>query len=91
MTGPNVRLADPLKAEAAAYARRLGVSLNALAAVALREYLDRRAPPSPWPAPAAAPAVPGVAAGVVVAKVGRNDPCPCGSGKKYKLCHGGAA
>jgi len=22
------------------------------------------------------------------AKVGRNDPCPCGSGKKYKRCHG---
>ncbi|HEX4869939.1 MAG TPA: SEC-C metal-binding domain-containing protein, partial [Moraxellaceae bacterium] len=22
------------------------------------------------------------------AKVGRNDPCPCGSGKKYKHCHG---
>jgi preprotein translocase subunit SecA len=24
-------------------------------------------------------------------KVGRNDPCPCGSGKKYKKCHGTAA
>jgi len=23
-----------------------------------------------------------------VPRVGRNDPCPCGSGKKYKLCHG---
>jgi preprotein translocase subunit SecA len=23
-----------------------------------------------------------------VPKVGRNDPCPCGSGKKYKACHG---
>jgi preprotein translocase subunit SecA len=23
-----------------------------------------------------------------VPKVGRNDPCPCGSGKKYKSCHG---
>jgi uncharacterized protein len=23
-------------------------------------------------------------------KVGRNDPCPCGSGKKYKQCHGKA-
>jgi len=21
-------------------------------------------------------------------KVGRNDPCPCGSGKKYKMCCG---
>jgi len=24
----------------------------------------------------------------VAAKVGRNDPCPCGSGKKYKKCCG---
>ncbi|NBU66901.1 MAG: hypothetical protein EBS52_06260 [Betaproteobacteria bacterium] len=24
-------------------------------------------------------------------KIGRNDPCPCGSGKKYKLCHGRVA
>ena len=26
-----------------------------------------------------------------VDKVGRNDPCPCGSGKKYKKCHGATA
>jgi preprotein translocase subunit SecA len=31
------------------------------------------------------PAAPFVRAG---GKVGRNDPCPCGSGKKYKHCHG---
>jgi preprotein translocase subunit SecA len=24
-------------------------------------------------------------------KIGRNDPCPCGSGKKYKSCHGSLA
>ncbi len=24
----------------------------------------------------------------MVPKVGRNEPCPCGSGKKYKMCHG---
>jgi preprotein translocase subunit SecA len=31
--------------------------------------------------------------GTIVAndKVGRNEPCPCGSGKKYKKCHGVAA
>jgi preprotein translocase subunit SecA len=23
-----------------------------------------------------------------VPRVGRNDPCPCGSGRKYKQCHG---
>ena len=26
--------------------------------------------------------------GAALPKVGRNDPCPCGSGKKYKACHG---
>ncbi len=25
---------------------------------------------------------------IVTKKIGRNDPCPCGSGKKYKMCHG---
>ncbi len=28
--------------------------------------------------------------GAATSKVGRNDPCPCGSGKKYKKCCGGA-
>ena len=32
----------------------------------------------------AAPAMPFVRGD----KIGRNDPCPCGSGKKYKHCHG---
>ena len=42
------------------------------------------APPSPPPAQAeaSAPFVRGER------KVGRNEPCPCGSGKKYKHCHG---
>ena len=30
----------------------------------------------------------GAPAPVHAGKVGRNDPCPCGSGKKYKKCHG---
>jgi preprotein translocase subunit SecA len=28
---------------------------------------------------------------VVGERIGRNDPCPCGSGKKYKKCHGADA
>jgi preprotein translocase subunit SecA len=59
----------------------------------------RRVPPPPPVAPAGrgpAPALssslgplgrPGAA---TVPEVGRNDPCPCGSGKKYKKCHGAA-
>jgi preprotein translocase subunit SecA len=38
--------------------------------------------PAPRTAPAAAPFV------REERKVGRNEPCPCGSGKKYKHCHG---
>jgi len=45
--------------------------------------------------PAAAPPLPGSQAtagsrGGAVPKVGRNEPCPCGSGQKYKKCHGAA-
>ena len=35
-------------------------------------------------------AAPGARSGTGGTKVGRNDPCPCGSGKKFKHCHGGA-
>ena len=53
------------------------------------------------PAPAGAALPPPMAAAAAAApqlipqragpKVGRNDPCPCGSGKKYKQCHGALA
>lgn len=39
--------------------------------------------------PAAAPASSNVYSFETKQKVGRNDPCPCGSGKKYKKCCGG--
>ena len=40
----------------------------------------------------AVPGVPGVPGGKTAdwSNVGRNDPCPCGSGKKFKKCHGAA-
>jgi preprotein translocase subunit SecA len=56
-----------------------------------------RMPPPPPMAPAGrgpAPALSssmgpiGRQAAATVPEVGRNDPCPCGSGKKYKKCHG---
>lgn len=40
-----------------------------------RDYFDPSAPPKQEPVR-------------VEPKIGRNDPCPCGSGKKYKQCHG---
>jgi preprotein translocase subunit SecA len=42
-------------------------------------------PAEPVPLPLAGAAAPMVRD---TPKVGRNDPCPCGSGKKYKQCHG---
>jgi len=49
-----------------------------------RRRRDREVTPTRSLRPAAAPAV----AAAARAKVGRNDPCPCGSGKKYKKCCG---
>jgi preprotein translocase subunit SecA len=47
------------------------------------------AAPSPGPSPMERASRPDGATVVrTQPKVGRNDPCPCGSGKKYKLCHG---
>jgi preprotein translocase subunit SecA len=43
--------------------------------------------PKPQPAPAPVAAAPGPYIRRD-RKIGRNDPCPCGSGRKYKLCHG---
>ena len=40
--------------------------------------------------PAGVPPAVGVPAANPYAGVGRNDPCPCGSGKKFKKCHGAA-
>ena len=46
-----------------------------------RKWSTRR-----WPTATTPPSPPRPAD--EVPKVGRNDPCPCGSGKKYKNCHG---
>jgi len=58
-------------------------ALGAAAAPAARPGALRAPPPPPPPVPeSAGPFVRGER------KVGRNEPCPCGSGKKYKHCHG---
>ena len=46
--------------------------------------------PPPKPREIAAPQTSVQVAHKADPKVGRNDPCPCGSGKKYKKCHGAA-
>jgi preprotein translocase subunit SecA len=62
--------------DAAAAERILGPAPKGPSATAVRTNLENE------------PAKPVVNA---AEKVGRNDPCPCGSGKKYKKCHGVAA
>ncbi|MCI0370560.1 MAG: preprotein translocase subunit SecA [candidate division NC10 bacterium] len=46
------------------------------------------AAPRSAPAPAASPRAAAPEAPIRLGKVGRNDPCPCGSGKKHKRCCG---
>jgi preprotein translocase subunit SecA len=51
-----------------------------------------RGAPGPGPAPAGGPQTGAPPAPLPGADaIGRNDPCPCGSGKKYKKCHGQAS
>jgi hypothetical protein len=97
-----VRLPTELQAEAMAYADRLGLSLNGLIAVALRDYLDGRRRVLPDLA-ASAPVVPVEAASepapvlelpsqdqapAITPPAKRHHKCPCGSGKRYDKCHG---
>ena len=49
---------------------------------------EKDGPGSSTPAPNAAPAERHMEPIRAEQKVGRNDPCPCGSGKKFKQCHG---
>jgi len=82
----------------AALARRLQMQ-HAAAQSALSSEAEPMGPeamagpgPGAGPAPAAGPTAEPVTTVVRDGrKVGRNEPCPCGSGKKYKHCHGALA
>ncbi|MDB4932644.1 MAG: Protein export cytoplasm protein SecA ATPase helicase, partial [Myxococcaceae bacterium] len=73
---PSVEALALSEASPTAHDAELEALLNARAPLAtmLRDKYDLA--PTPSPVVRAEP------------KVGRNDPCPCGSGKKYKKCHG---
>lgn len=91
-----VRLPEELQREAERYAQTLGLSLNGIIAVSLRDYLDRRlmapaeqaAPAVERAAPAATVAVPAKPQQSIQPPANRRAPCPCGSGKRYCQCHG---
>ena len=95
----NLRLPPDLKAQAEAVGAYNGLSLNALCVMALRSfvpYLARKGMPPPGFAGLQATTAPApspdrfakVATSAAVPVVGANQPCPCGSGQKYKRCHG---
>ena len=55
------------------------------------EAVSAIAPPEPAPSAALEPQATGAEDGAFSTappKVGRNEPCPCGSGRKFKHCHG---
>jgi preprotein translocase subunit SecA len=73
-----------LAGDGAATEAQAQAAIAAAAAAPPVRAAGRAAPPPP-PLPAAETAAPFVRG---ERKVGRNEPCPCGSGKKYKHCHG---
>ena len=54
----------------------------------LRTSRAQTAVPTISPQESATEAPPPLPPGVDLSQIGRNDPCPCGSGKKFKKCHG---
>jgi len=76
MRGELINDDPPVYDLAGKYARLAAMEEEERRAAKKRE--TQAAQPTPRPAKPSTPA----------AKIGRNDPCPCGSGKKYKHCHG---
>jgi preprotein translocase subunit SecA len=79
---------ESIKREAVAYVFNASVQV-------IDEDEERRRAPSPPPTQLSSAVTEAEERAVAtqpqrqgVKKVGRNQPCPCGSGKKYKLCHG---
>ena len=83
-----VQLRDPAEAPVAARPAPAGAPAPAASAPAAAA---RPAPPGPLRQPPPAAVAPGRARAGEAPKVGRNDPCPCGSGRKYKKCCGAGA
>jgi preprotein translocase subunit SecA len=89
----NLRMPVELREDAAHVAAAMGVSLNTFIVHAVQNWTtyqggrmaQRRMPVFPA---AMEQSVAPAAASRVVPKVGANQPCPCGSGEKYKRCHG---
>ena len=91
----NLRLPAALREQATALAAEQGLSLNTFLLLGVRNWVDyqtRRTAPATTARPASRatgmPAKARLSAVPAVAKARSNEPCPCGSGQKYKRCHG---
>lgn len=90
----NLRLPTAVREEAGQLAEAQGLSLNAYllrAVMNANAYWGPKLVKQARARAATAAALqppPSAAASRVVPKVGPNAPCPCGSGQKYKRCHG---
>ena len=89
------RLQPKVEGEAKRYAESLGISLNALLSVALRDYLDARQHPATLksagpsvPAPSVPVSSAAVSSGPFKAPKSPRAPCPCGSRQQWRHCHG---
>ena len=80
---------ERLRRERSAPAQRLVFSAPQGLSGRQRRRRDLPAAPADLPADPGRPPAPQPIR--VEDKTGRNDPCPCGSGKKYKKCHGATA
>lgn len=83
-----LRLPEALAAEAASVASDQGISLNAFLILGTRNWVTYQKRVMGGVARPAPPTVEAPSQQVARGKVGRNDPCPCGSGRKWKFCHG---
>jgi len=97
LTKLNLRLPAKDREETALLAEEMGLSLNAYILLAVRNanvyrakqaVKHRRAVDAQRRVIAGQPGQAMAAASRLIPKVGANQPCPCGSGQKYKRCHG---
>lgn len=84
----NVQIQSPEELEQASEQIEEGLSHLENVQYKHDEFAEGREPVEDAPSPRTGVAVAAEMAAAGMAKVGRNDPCPCGSGKKFKQCHG---
>ncbi|WER45549.1 preprotein translocase subunit SecA [Cupriavidus sp. WKF15] len=84
----NVQIQSPEELEQASEQIEEGLSHLENVQYKHDEFAEGREPVEEAPSPRTGAAVAAEMALAGMPKVGRNDPCPCGSGKKFKQCHG---